>query len=52
MTALVTAKAQTLPFRGSFDFRGGDITNDPLRHAAVLAVVLGLEDQRAVRRAA
>jgi hypothetical protein len=26
--------------------------DDPLRHAAVLAIALGLEDQRAVRRAA
>jgi hypothetical protein len=51
MTALVNEKAQTIPFRGSFDFRGGDVADDPLRQAAVLAVVLGLEDQRTVRRA-
>jgi hypothetical protein len=49
MVAAVAEKAQGLPFKASLDFRSGDVGDDPLRHAAVLAVVLGLEDQRAVR---
>ena len=52
LTAAVHHKAQTAPFAGAFDFRGGDIATDPLRQAAVLAVVMGLEDVRATRRAA
>ena len=51
MTAAVDEKAQQIPFRTSLDFRSGDVGDDPLRCAAVLAIVLGLEDQRAVRRA-
>jgi hypothetical protein len=51
MTQEVNDKSQSMPFRGAFDFRGGDMV-DPLRCAAVLAVVMGLEDQRATRRAA
>jgi transposase-like protein len=38
--------------KASLDFRSGDVGDDPLRHAAVLAIALGLEDQRAVRRVA
>ncbi len=52
MCEAVAEKAMMLPFRASLDFRSGDIGDDPLRHAAVLAIALGLEDQRAVRRAA
>jgi hypothetical protein len=43
-------KAGTMPFRGSFDFRRGDLA-DPLRQAAVLANI-GIGHQRAVRHAA
>jgi hypothetical protein len=50
MCQQVAEKAATLPFRASLDFRSGDVGDDPLRHAAVLAIALGLEDQRAVRR--
>jgi hypothetical protein len=52
MTEAVAEKAQQLPFRASLDFRSGDVGDDPLRYAALLAIALGLEDQRAVRRAA
>jgi hypothetical protein len=52
MTEVVAEKAKAIPFRASLDFRSGDVSDDPLRHAAVLAIALGLEDQRAVRRAA
>jgi hypothetical protein len=52
MAGAVAEKAQHQPFRASLDFRSGDMGDDPLRHAAVLAVVLALEDQRAARRAA
>jgi hypothetical protein len=52
MTAAVNEKAESSPFRGAFDFRSGDMADDPLRHAAVLAIAIGLEDVRAVRRAA
>jgi hypothetical protein len=52
MTADVAEKAQQIPFRASLDFRSGDVGDDALRCAAVLAIALGLEDQRAVRRAA
>jgi hypothetical protein len=45
-------KAGQIPFRASLDFRSGDVGDDPLRHATVLAIALGLEDQRTVRRAA
>lgn len=50
MTATVGDKAQTMPFRGAFDFRGGDVTDDPLRRAGILAIALALEDARTVRR--
>jgi hypothetical protein len=52
MVETVAEKTKQLPFRASLDFRSGDVGDDPLRHAAVLAIALGLEDQRAVRRAA
>jgi hypothetical protein len=52
MSAAVGAKAQMLPFRGAFDFRGGDVTDDPLLRAAVLAIALGLEDTMTTRGAA
>ncbi len=52
MTAAVNEKAQSSPFRGALDFRSGDVADDPLRHASVLAIVIGLEDVRRVRRAA
>jgi hypothetical protein len=48
----VAEKAQQIPFRASLDFRSGNVGDDPLRHATVLAIALGLEDQRAVGRAA
>lgn len=51
MTQAVAEKARQLPFQASLDFRSGDVGDDPLRHAAVLAIALGLEDQRVVRRA-
>jgi hypothetical protein len=51
-TAFVLDKARSLPFRAALDFRGGDVADDPLRCAAVLAIALALEDMRAVRRAA
>jgi hypothetical protein len=49
-SALVTDKARTAPFRGALDFRGGDAADDPLRLAAVVAIVLALEDARVARR--
>jgi hypothetical protein len=52
MVSSIAEKSQHLPFRGAFDFRGGGLTDNPLRRAAVLAIALGLEDQRAVRRVA
>jgi hypothetical protein len=52
MNVVVAEKAATLPFRASLDFRSGDTGDDPLRHAAVLAIALGLEDRRMERRAA
>jgi hypothetical protein len=52
VTAAADERARTAPFRGAFDFRGGDMTDDPLRRAAVLAIALALEDARTVRRAA
>jgi hypothetical protein len=51
-TALVVDKARSLPFRAALDFRSGDVADDPLRCAAVLAIALALEDARVVRRAA
>jgi hypothetical protein len=52
MTADVAEKAQQIPFRASLDFRSGDVGDDPLRCAAVLAIALGLEDRRVTRRVA
>jgi hypothetical protein len=52
MVETVAEKTKQLPFRASLDFRSGDVGDDPLRHAAVLAIALGLEDQRTVRRVA
>jgi hypothetical protein len=42
MTQQVSDKAGAMPFRGSFDFRGGDLADDPLRQAAVLALTRGV----------
>ena len=38
-------KAQTSPFGGALDFRGGDKGDDPLRRAALWAIALGLDPQ-------
>ncbi len=38
-------KAQTSPFGGALDFRGGDGGGDPLRRAALWAITLGLDPQ-------
>jgi hypothetical protein len=49
---MIAEKAGQIPFRASLDLLSGAVGDDPLRHAAVLVIVLGLEDQRTVRRAA
>jgi hypothetical protein len=36
-------KAQTSPFGGALDFRGGDAGDDPLRRAALWAITLALD---------
>ena len=51
MCEAVAEKAKAIPFRASLDFRSGDVGDDPLRWAAVLAIALGLEDTRTTRRA-
>jgi hypothetical protein len=38
-------KAQTCPFGGALDFRGGDGGDDPLRRAALWAIALSLDPQ-------
>jgi hypothetical protein len=52
MTEAVAEKGQQILFGASLDFRSCDVGDYPLRHAAVLAIVLGLEDRWVVRRAA
>jgi hypothetical protein len=47
----VHEKSQIAPFSGAFSFKAGDVGN-PLHAARVVAVLLGLGDQRAVRRVA
>jgi hypothetical protein len=51
LTREAEEKAKCAPFLGAFDLRAGDLGN-PLIVAATVAVLLALEDQRAVRRAA
>ena len=44
-------RAKTIPFAGALDFRAGtEVGDDPLRHAALLAIALSMEDQGARRR--
>jgi hypothetical protein len=44
ITAEVEDKAANYAFSGAFDFRAGEpVTDDPLRHAALLATVIGTE---------
>lgn len=53
MTELCAEKAAHEPFRASLSFKGGEgAEDDPLRRAALLAVVVALERDGPRRRAA
>jgi hypothetical protein len=47
----VVEKAQSTPFAGQLNFRGGEDTSNPLRAAAVLLIALGLDDYHPAPRA-
>jgi hypothetical protein len=46
----VLVKASSSPWAAAFEFRIGDATDDPLRAAAVLAIILGLDGADTYRK--
>jgi hypothetical protein len=50
LSEVCVAKSRHEPFRGALSLRSGDLTDDPLRLAALLAVCVALEIERPRRR--
>jgi hypothetical protein len=48
---LVREKEQTLPFGAVFDFKAGEVSLSPLREAAILAVIISLEEDASAYQA-